>query len=523
MDLWQDYFDEPRGANMGRLQAMYAIGSIVSLPFAPILCDKWGRKVSIITGCVIMVIASALQTASTAQPMFEGKSLQSCVHAVPSHTLTGARFFLGFGNSFAQLASPLLLTELCHPQHRGRVTAIYNCLWHAGSILCAWLTFGTMRISNQWCWRAPTLVQGVFSMIQLAFIWWVPESPRWLISKDRTEEALSILTKYHANGHADDPTVQFEYAEIKETLRLEFLYKKSSSYFDFFKTPGNRYRLGLILSLGFFSQMSGNSLLSYYSNRIYDSVGIDDNNTRFGLNGGRSILDLIVSISCAMAIDKVGRRPLFLTATSGMLLWFTGMTILGNRYSESPTKGIGIGFVTFQWLFSISYALAWSGLLVGYTVEVLPFKLRAKGLMIMNMTVQAALAFSGQVHPIPLDGAWKGEEWKLYCVYTCWIAVELTIVYFYYVETKYALSTVYATSPLTNNTGDQLLRKLPRFLMVAMPLWAWSRRTESWAMRRATPRPPRLPSTTTTTGISVPWNNRLMCKMLSCKRSVGLL
>lgn len=57
--------------------------------------------------------------------------------------------------------------------------------------------------------------------------------------------------------------------------------------------------------------------------------------------------------------------------------------------------------------------------------------------MIMNICVQAALAFGGQVNPIPMDGVWKGQEWKLYCVYTCWIAFELIIVYLFYVETKY--------------------------------------------------------------------------------------
>jgi MFS family permease len=177
-------------------------------------------------------------------------------------------------------------------------------------------------------------------------------------------------------------------------------------------------------------------LTSYYSNRIYDSVGIDDDNTRFGLNGGRSILDLIVSVSCALLIDRTGRRPLFLAATTGMLIFFACMTIIGNRYSVAPSNGLGIGFVVFQWMHGVSYALAYSGLLVGYTCEILPFKLRAKGLMIMNMTVQAALAINGQVNPIPMDGAWKGAEWKLYTVYTVWIAFELVVVYFFFVETR---------------------------------------------------------------------------------------
>lgn len=72
MDLWQEYFDHPVGANMGRLQAMYAIGSIASLPIAPIVSDRFGRKMSIKIGCVLMIVASALQTAASGQPMFEG-------------------------------------------------------------------------------------------------------------------------------------------------------------------------------------------------------------------------------------------------------------------------------------------------------------------------------------------------------------------------------------------------------------------------------------------------------------------
>ena len=59
--------------------------------------------------------------------------------------------------------------------------------------------------------------------------------------------------------------------------------------------------------------------------------------------------------------------------------------------------------------------------------------------MIMNVAVQVALVINNYVNPIPLDGAWNGTEWKLYCVYTAWIAVELVIVYFFYVETRYVL------------------------------------------------------------------------------------
>lgn len=106
-----------------------------------------------------------------------------------------ARFFVGFGCTLSQLSSPLLLTEIAHPQHRGRVTAVYNCLWNVGAIVATWLTFGTFKIHNEWAWRIPSILQAFPSIIQFSLLWLVPESPRWLIKQDRGAEALKILAK----------------------------------------------------------------------------------------------------------------------------------------------------------------------------------------------------------------------------------------------------------------------------------------------------------------------------------------
>ena len=108
----------------------------------------------------------------------------------------------------------------------------------------------------------------------------VPESPRWLVSKERYNDALHTLAYYHANGDEQNATVQFEYREIKDTIRLEMQHQKNSSYLDFMRTPGNRYRLAILVSLGIISQYSGNALFSNYTSLIYNSMGITEQNKK---------------------------------------------------------------------------------------------------------------------------------------------------------------------------------------------------------------------------------------------------
>lgn len=332
-------------------------------------------------------------------------------------TFMGGRFLLGFGNSFSQICSPMLLTEIAHPQHRGRLTTIYNCLWNVGALIVAWISFGTDYIPTDWSWRIPALLQAIPSVVQLAFVYWVPESPRFLMAKDQHDRALEILARYHANGDTNHPTVQFEYREIKETIRLEFEASKSSSYLDFFRTKGNRYRFAVLISLGIFSQWSGNAIISNYSSSLYDSAGIHGSTQKLGLSAGQTCLALLVSVTMALLVDKLGRRPTFLVSTTGMFCTFIFWTLTSGLYDEHGSPGANYAMIFFIWVFGIFYSTAWSGLLVGYAIEILPYKLRAKGLMIMNLTVQAALTLNTYANPLAFD-YFAGHTWKLYLIYT---------------------------------------------------------------------------------------------------------
>ncbi|RYO76731.1 hypothetical protein DL762_002738 [Monosporascus cannonballus] len=429
IDRWKEYFpmtqagpDNPQeiaDSWLGLMVNLFNIGSIVSFFITPYVADHFGRKAAITYGCIFMIAGGCVSAFCNGYEMF-----------------VAGRFILGFGNSLSQMASPLLLTELCHPQHRGPVTAVYNCLWNLGALLVAWIGWGTAQLTNDWSWRSITLLQILPSVIQIVFIGWIPESPRYLMAKDLNEEALHILAKYHAGGDRNNATVQFEYREIKETMRIEKEVSRFGNYLDFLKTKGNRWRLAILISLGVISQYSGNALFSNYMDAIYIGAGVTDQDKKLALSGGKTILDLIVTVLAALNVDRFGRRPLFLLSISGMVVSFALWTVCGAVYEKSGLTNLAAGYaqLVLIWVFGIFYDIGFSGLLIAYALEILPFHLRAKGMMIMNVTLQAVLALSNQTNKL----AWNRmpTHWYLMLFYTLWDFVELVFVYFFYVETK---------------------------------------------------------------------------------------
>lgn len=125
---------------------------------------------------------------------------------------------------------------------------------------------------SSWAWRIPSAIQGVPSVVQVFLIPFAPESPRWLIAKGRDEEALRTLAYYHADGNAQDPLVQFEYAEIKGSIESERAQQRTD-WLQLVRTPGNRRRMRVIIAIAFFSQWSGSGLVSYYLNQVFKTIG----------------------------------------------------------------------------------------------------------------------------------------------------------------------------------------------------------------------------------------------------------
>lgn len=213
-----------------------------------------------------------------------------------------------------------------------------------------------------------------------------------MIAHKQEEKALATLANCHANGNQNDEVVQLEMSEIRDTLLLEKEFE-GNSWMELVRTKGNRHRMIICVTAGFFSQWSGNGLVSYYLHSVLNSIGYTDTLTQDLINGGLTIFNFIVALTMCFFVDKIGRRKLFLAATGGMLVCFTVWTICSARYAIGKSTSAANAVVAMIFVFYFFYNLAWSGLLVGYTVEILPYNIRAKGMTIVWLSVDLACEF----------------------------------------------------------------------------------------------------------------------------------
>lgn len=239
LDIWRVTFNYPTGAVLGLLSASYPLGAILSTPVSAFVSDRWGRRWSVFVGSIIMLVGVILQSAS---------------HNVGS--FVAARIVLGFGVTISLAAAPVLIIELAHPRDRVTFTSLYSTTWYLGAIVAAWTTYGTFTMTTTWGWRIPSIIQGVPALLSFCMVLLLPESPRFLISKDRHAEALAVLARCHGNGNPNDELVQAEFNEISDIIRIEAEAAREGIS-QLWSTPANRKRMFIIICVGVFGQWSG--------------------------------------------------------------------------------------------------------------------------------------------------------------------------------------------------------------------------------------------------------------------------
>ena len=163
-----------------------------------------------------------------------------------------------------------------------------------------------------------------------------------------------LESRFKTCNHRNDALVQYEFNEIKSAIEFDRAVAANVGWKSFVTSPGNRKRLRIIVAIAFFSQWSGNGLVSYYLNRVFDAIGITSSTTQLLINGILQIWNLAVALSASFLVERVGRRKLFLTSCVGMLIFWTAQTIT-FKLSSDGNKAASHGVIAFIFLFYMAY------------------------------------------------------------------------------------------------------------------------------------------------------------------------
>ena len=340
------------------------VGSIFGAMIAGTLSDRFGRKpILILAGALFFISALG----STIPPTFA--------------ILIIARLIGGLGVGMASVLAPLFISEFSPPKIRGRLVALYQLSIVIG-ILFAYFTnwlllnfsqHGTTVFSQSLLhkvlvsevWRGMFGAEMLPAIIFFVLLFFVPESPRWLIKTGKEDEGLTILTKISGKDIANA-----ELAEIRNALSDE-----EGTLAELLK-PGLRMALIVGVGLSFFGQLTGVNIIVYYGPTILENAGFKLGSAlQFQVAIG--IINFIFTIIALWKIDNWGRRPLLI---GGMIATFVSLFIIAMQFTLGVTSGLWI--VAMLCIYMASLALSINAVIWVLIGEIFPNRIRGRAMSI---------------------------------------------------------------------------------------------------------------------------------------------
>lgn len=232
-------------ATTGLANASVWMGGILGCLVSQPLPDRFGRKNTIVISVLVCFVAVALQTAAQNIAMF-------CV----------ARIIIGIGTQLSSAAAPLLLAELLPAKTRGRILGFFFSCFYVGGLLCSIINYGTQNINSTWSWRIPSLLQIIPNILALVLLPFVPESPRWMISRGQFDHAKEIFMVVNGSSDPNSPAVQKDYEETERAIAQEAEQSPRNPWRELVSTKGNMKRVAILISFGLMIQQLGNFVVS---------------------------------------------------------------------------------------------------------------------------------------------------------------------------------------------------------------------------------------------------------------------
>lgn len=284
------YFLPPdkAAAYQGALVGIYYAGGFCGAFFQQPVSDRWGRRAAMASGSFIVCISGALSAGSVHLAM-----------------LLISRFFSGIGGSMVLTVSPQFIGELSPPHSRGWLVSLNVVGQTFGYVISAATALGFSWVTQPIQWRLNFILLSAFALIITVMVYFIPESPRWLVQQERYDEALAVLKRVHS--HSSDPNFTLAKAEmiqIREQVSVEN--QMPRGYLHIWRTAALRKRALSTILVWLTAMSTGILVLANYIPVLFGGLGY-----AFRLQLGLSVAWLggvfLGAIAGGTVADSIGR------------------------------------------------------------------------------------------------------------------------------------------------------------------------------------------------------------------------
>ncbi|KAH7412818.1 MFS sugar transporter-like protein [Cadophora sp. MPI-SDFR-AT-0126] len=394
--------------------ALWVGGALAGLSYGQVT-DAIGRRNSLFWAAVMTLISVIIQSAA-----------QNTV------TFIIGRILVGYGTSASTLTGPTYLAETLPYQWRAWGVGLLNDCYYVGGFIAAGITYKTATFDSTWAWRIPSAVQGIFSIMCIIILPFIPESPRWLANVGRREEALAVIAQTYADGDETDAVVLVQYNQIIDTIHYEREIGETLGLKQLIKRPVARKRISLALSVAIFSTISGNVIASYYLGTMLDHAGIVNVADQLQINIALNAFCLCCALTGTYYSDHLGRRTTGIISTSLLTVFIFVVGALTKVYGTSTNQTGILATVAAIFFFQGAYSFGWTPLLYLYPPEVLNYPIRATGMGIFTFVLNGASLLCVFSFPFALESI----GYKTYFVNGVWDIFEIVFIWFCWVETS---------------------------------------------------------------------------------------
>ncbi|KAK7460216.1 hypothetical protein Landi51_00464 [Colletotrichum acutatum] len=449
---YQDYF-KLNSDMIGLNVAIISAGSIFGAPIVGPVVDRWGRKTGLAVGSICIILGVVLQASASKGESSHVNVLQVqplISNAVPQ--LIVGRFIIGFASLINGSIAPMWVMEVAAPKYSSILSSTVLTSVPFTSFLVSCIVLGIYDKQSDWAWRGLMLGEAVPSIISLSLLPFVDESPRWLFSKGRHDEAIGVLARLHANGNREDALVLSETQEIVSALNHEK--ESNGGWKDLIAPSPNLKRFTIAVLTNIFYQILGGNMILYFSSFLIGKLGVSERKSVIQINIGLLLWKAFCSVGGVLLIDKIGaRKPLsrcpsiwvfhwidltslsfyLVTGTSATVVLFgilAGLSYLTEVHPE--TNAYAIGAIVVVALFLLAVAASWSILAYTYPPEVLRYSQRAKGVVVAQAIGYAFSFLNLYTTPLAIERI----SWRYYAINGGWNLGILFVVTWLFVETK---------------------------------------------------------------------------------------